>query len=188
MRSPVRRVLAVDPGSRCIRFLLVERDFGRLRIVRSESIDLKGEGLVSSDELKAHVQGTLASLDEPAVALVLPQHLSTSQIVDLPLVQETEVQKLVEEESVKLSGVSDSRIVYDFVRAGPAVRNRQRYWVTLCQERNVAIQTIKSITKAPWGDRPHTAARPILRGQCRSPPPPPPTAPSCSRSSSPPSA
>ncbi len=28
----------------------------------------------------------------------------------------------------------------------------------LCQERNVAVQTIKAITQAPWGDRPHTAA------------------------------
>jgi aryl-alcohol dehydrogenase-like predicted oxidoreductase len=30
--------------------------------------------------------------------------------------------------------------------------------VALCQERNVAIQTIKAITKAPWGDREQTAA------------------------------
>jgi len=30
--------------------------------------------------------------------------------------------------------------------------------VTLCQQRNVAVQTIKSITRAPWGDNPHTAA------------------------------
>lgn len=29
---------------------------------------------------------------------------------------------------------------------------------TMCQERNVAMQTIKAITKAPWGDRPQTAA------------------------------
>jgi len=28
----------------------------------------------------------------------------------------------------------------------------------LCQERNVAIQTIKSITRRPWGDQQHTAA------------------------------
>ena len=26
----------------------------------------------------------------------------------------------------------------------------------VCQERNVAFQTIKSITRAPWGDHPHT--------------------------------
>lgn len=30
--------------------------------------------------------------------------------------------------------------------------------VAVCQSRNVAVQTIKSITRAPWGDRPHTTA------------------------------
>jgi aryl-alcohol dehydrogenase-like predicted oxidoreductase len=30
--------------------------------------------------------------------------------------------------------------------------------VAVCQERGVAVQTIKSITRAPWGERPHTAA------------------------------
>jgi aryl-alcohol dehydrogenase-like predicted oxidoreductase len=29
--------------------------------------------------------------------------------------------------------------------------------VALCQQRNVAVQTIKSITRAPWGERDHTA-------------------------------
>jgi aryl-alcohol dehydrogenase-like predicted oxidoreductase len=28
----------------------------------------------------------------------------------------------------------------------------------VCQERGVAVQTIKAITRAPWGDHPHTAA------------------------------
>jgi aryl-alcohol dehydrogenase-like predicted oxidoreductase len=28
--------------------------------------------------------------------------------------------------------------------------------VELCRQRNVAVQTIKSITRQPWGDRPHT--------------------------------
>jgi aryl-alcohol dehydrogenase-like predicted oxidoreductase len=30
--------------------------------------------------------------------------------------------------------------------------------VALCQQRNVAVQTIKSITRAPWGERDHTRA------------------------------
>ena len=30
--------------------------------------------------------------------------------------------------------------------------------VAICQERNVAIQTIKAVTQAPWGDREQTAA------------------------------
>lgn len=28
--------------------------------------------------------------------------------------------------------------------------------LTLCQARNVAVQTIKSLTRSPWGDKPHT--------------------------------
>ncbi|ACZ41997.1 aldo/keto reductase [Thermobaculum terrenum ATCC BAA-798] len=30
--------------------------------------------------------------------------------------------------------------------------------LAICKERNVAVQTIKSITQAPWGDQPRTAA------------------------------
>ncbi|HUX86936.1 MAG TPA: aldo/keto reductase [Chloroflexota bacterium] len=30
--------------------------------------------------------------------------------------------------------------------------------VAVCKQRNVAVQTIKSITRAPWGDRPHTTS------------------------------
>ena len=33
-----------------------------------------------------------------------------------------------------------------------------RRWRPLCAERGVAVQTIKSITRAPWGDREQTAA------------------------------
>lgn len=45
----------------------------------------------------------------------------------------------------------------------PMMRNPQyaadfEALVALCEERNVAIQTIKSITRAPWGDRPQTTA------------------------------
>jgi aryl-alcohol dehydrogenase-like predicted oxidoreductase len=45
----------------------------------------------------------------------------------------------------------------------PLMQNRQyaadfEALVTICQERNVAVQTIKAITRALWGDQPHTAA------------------------------
>jgi aryl-alcohol dehydrogenase-like predicted oxidoreductase len=45
----------------------------------------------------------------------------------------------------------------------PMMRNAQyaadfEELVTLCAERNVAVQTIKGITQAPWGDREQTAA------------------------------
>ncbi len=134
MQPPARRVLALDAGTRCIKLLLAESDFGRLRILKEELIDLQAEGLVSAEEIKAHLQTRLDEWDRPALALVLPQHLSISQVIDLPLAPESEVEKLIEDETVKLGGVSESRIVYDFVRTETTVKNRQQFWLTLAQE------------------------------------------------------
>jgi Tfp pilus assembly PilM family ATPase len=134
VRPPVRRVLALDGGTRRFKLLLAESDFGRLRILKQEVIDLQAEGLVSPEEIKSHLQDSLEKWGHPPLAVTLPEHISTSQVVDLPPAPESEVDKLIAEESIKLSGVSESRIVYDFVRTDTAHRNRQEYWVTLCQE------------------------------------------------------
>jgi Tfp pilus assembly PilM family ATPase len=134
VQPPVRRVLALDAGSRCIKLLLAESDFGRLRLLKEELIDLQAEGLVSAEEIQAHLRTRLNEWGQPALALVLPQHLSISQVIDLPLAPESEVEKLIQDETVKLGGVSESRIVYDFVRTETKAKNRQQFWVTLSQE------------------------------------------------------
>ena len=143
MRPPVRQVLVVDAGSRCIKLLLAESDFGRLRIRKEELIDLQAEGLVSGDEIKAHLQTTLEEWGRPPLALVLPQHLSISQVIDLPLAPESEVAKLIEDETLKLSGVSESRIVYDFVRTETPAKNRQQFWVTFAQEGDIRERILR---------------------------------------------
>jgi Tfp pilus assembly PilM family ATPase len=137
VRAPVGQVLAVDAGSRRIKLMLAGNDFGRLGIIREESVDLSEEGLVSPDEIKAYLQTVLNKWGRPPLALVLPQHLSISQVIDLPLAPESEVEKLIQDETIKLSGVSDSRIVYDFVRTETFAANRQQFWVTLCQEGDI---------------------------------------------------
>jgi len=143
MRPPVRRVLALDAGSRCIKILLAESDFGRLRILKEELIDLQAEGLVSADEIKAHLQVSLDQWGRPPLALILPQHLSISQVIDLPLAPESEVEKLIQDETLKLGGVSESRIVYDFVRTETAAKNRQQFWVTLSQEGDIRERILR---------------------------------------------
>jgi Tfp pilus assembly PilM family ATPase len=137
VRAPVGQVLAVDAGGRRIKLLLAGNDFGQLSIIKEEAINLAEEGLVSADEINAHLQTVLDQWGRPALALVLPQHLSISQVVDLPLAPEREVEKLIQDETIKLSGVSDSRIVYDFVRTETQTANRQQFWVTLCQEGDI---------------------------------------------------
>jgi hypothetical protein len=143
MRPPVRRVLALDAGSRCIKLLLAESDFGRLRVLKEEFIDLQAEGLVSADEIKAHLQTRLQDWGRPPLALVLPQHVSISQVIDLPLAPESEVEKLIEDETIKLSGVSESRIIYDFVRTETPAKNRQQFWVTLSQEGDIRERIVR---------------------------------------------
>ena len=143
MRPPVRRVLALDAGSRCIKLLLAESEFGRLHILKEELIDLQAEGLVSAEEVKSHLQSRLDDWGRPPLALVLPQHLSISQVIDLPLAPESEVEKLIGDETIKLSGVSESRIVYDFVRTETATPNRQQFWVTLSQEGDIRERILR---------------------------------------------
>lgn len=131
---PIRRVLAVDAGSRCIRLLLLESRFGKLRVRRQEALDLQEEGLVSADELRANMQATVAEWGRPPIALALPQQIAVSQIVDLPPVPDAEARQLIEAETIKLGGVSESVMVYDFTRVPMLAENRQSFWVTFCQE------------------------------------------------------
>jgi biopolymer transport protein ExbD len=79
-------------------------------VLKEEEIDLHAEGLVSVEETKACLQERLDQWGRPPLALVLPQHITISQVIDLPVTQESEVEKLIQEETVKLSGVSESRL------------------------------------------------------------------------------
>ncbi len=143
LRPPIRRVAVVDPGSRSLKLLLATSEFGRLRIRQQELIDLKAEGLVSAEEIKTHLLATLDLWGSPPIALVLPQHLSTSQVIDVPMAPESEVKKLIEDETLRLGGVSESRIVYDFVRIETDISNRQQFWVTLCQEGEIRDRIVR---------------------------------------------
>ena len=130
----MRRVLAVDAGSHCIRLLLLESRFGKLRVLREEALDLRQEGLLAAEELKAHLQAKVAEWGRPPLALALPQDIAVSQIVELPPVQDAEARQLIEAETVKLGGVSESVMTYDFVRVPMLAENRQSFWVTFCRE------------------------------------------------------
>ena len=131
---PLRRVLAVDAGTRCVRLLLLESRFGKLRVLRQDALDLQQEGLVAAEELQAHLQKTLGQWGRPSLVLVLPQQVAVSQVVDLQPVAEAEARELIEAETVKLAGVSESNMVYDFVGLPPQTAGRQSFWITFCQE------------------------------------------------------
>src|SRR5260370_33870058 len=65
MRPPVRRVLAIDGGSRRLKLLLAESDFGRFRVLKQDLLDLQAEGLLSEEEIKAHLLQWLQNCGRP---------------------------------------------------------------------------------------------------------------------------
>ncbi len=136
-QPPVRRVLAVDAGSSRLRLALVRSSFGRVDILRTEVFDLHEEGLVATEELRSPLQAVRDDCGQPPVALALAQHLSLSQTLELPQAPESEIRKLIEDETVKLGGVSDTAIVHDFVAVDSPTPGRRQYWVTLCKEEDI---------------------------------------------------
>src|SRR5262249_36338015 len=126
MRAPIRRGLALDAGERGIRILLARIEFGRFSILKEELVDMKAGGLVAQDESKEHLADRPAAGGTPPVALIMPQHLTNSQVLDLPVTAEQDVERLIQDETVKLSGASESRIIYDFVAVESGQKNQQR--------------------------------------------------------------
>ena len=137
--APVRRVLAVDAGSRSLKLLLAENDAGRVKVLKQEFVDLKAEGLVSPEETKAQLQAMIQDWGQPPVALVLPQHISISQVIDVPVEAGSDIHALIQADTARLSGASDSRIVFDFapVDSGAGGAGRHEFWVTLAQEAEI---------------------------------------------------
>lgn len=133
-RLNASRVLAVDAGSRCVRVLLLENWFGRLHLRRHHTLDLREEGLLAADELKAHLQSLLELWGRPPIALALPQQLAVAQSVELPLDPQTDPRQLLAAEIVKLGGASESAIVYDYARLPARDTGRARFWINFCRE------------------------------------------------------
>jgi Tfp pilus assembly PilM family ATPase len=137
---PASRVIAVDPGSRCVKVVLAEVFLKRVRILRREILDLPGPG-VAEGEVKGGVAARLAELlhgmGEYPIAIALPQHVSISQVIDLPPVGREAVGRLIQNEAYKLAGLSQSKVAFDHAPMTPYGRHEHSFWVTLSQENEV---------------------------------------------------
>lgn len=142
-----RRVVVIDSGSHSLKLLLLRLGLGGVRILWKECIDLRQEGLLSPGDISLHLRKRLQELDYDQIALVLPQHLSISQIIDLPSENESAVSDLIQDEIVRLSGLSESAIVYHYSRIRPFCGYRNPFWVTLSKESEV-VRQVEDVTSA----------------------------------------
>jgi type IV pilus assembly protein PilM len=137
---PAKRLLAIDPGTHAVKLLLVEEMLGRVRVLRHELIELHEGGLVSEEEVLRHLRELMREVGGDPVALALPHYRALSQVADLPASAPEEIRKLVEAETVKLSGLGESNIVFDYVALQEFGRYANPFWLTLCQEGEIQRQ------------------------------------------------
>ncbi|MBI3851095.1 MAG: pilus assembly protein PilM [Verrucomicrobia bacterium] len=142
---PTRRLLVIDPGSRCIKVLLVNKLMGRVRVLRHRSFDLAEGSVLTPEELSRLLETVLQEFGRMPVAISLPQQLSISQVIDLPRVGPEQVKALIEEETVKLSGLSESGIVYDYGKLKPFGKYQNPFWVTFAKEEEILMEVSRLV-------------------------------------------
>lgn len=133
----MRRVLVIDPGSRCIKILLAAKRTGGVRVLHHRSIDLAEGDLLAPEESGKIVGSVLEEFENLPVAIRLPQQLSISQVIDLPHVGPEQIRALIKEETVKFSGLSEGGIVYDYGQLQPFGKYQNPYWVTFAKEEEI---------------------------------------------------
>lgn len=137
---PARRVIAIDPGSHSIKLLLVEQMLERPRILVRRSIDLPEEGLLSPEEFGRHLKDVLTELGPHPIAIPLAQTQTMSVVVDVPPGGDAQQRQHIEDEIVRIGGLSEATVVFDHVRLRPYGRHTNPFWITLCQEPEISAR------------------------------------------------
>ncbi len=141
------RLIAVDHGTRSVKLLLLEGDVTSLRVLDHKLVDLQEEGLLASEETQRHLSGLLEAWGHWPIAITLPAPLSFAQVLDLPTGGEQDIPKVIEEQTGRLRGFSNSPLVYDAVALTPHAKLQKPYFITIAREEDVD-QHIKRVTTA----------------------------------------
>lgn len=132
-----RRQIALDFGSQRIKLLLTETVGACPRVLQHRVIDRLEEGLLSDEEVRRELAAALQTFGAHPIALAVPQTLAISQVIDLPAVPEAEVPKVIEGETLSLSGLSEGQVLYNYAKLRPFSRVQNPCWLTLSREESV---------------------------------------------------
>ena len=87
--------------------------------------------------MKNEVASIIESLGHYPVAISLSQHLTLSQVIDLPPASQTDIQRMIQGEAHRIAGLSQTKIIWDYAPLKPYGKHTHSFWVTLCQEQEV---------------------------------------------------
>lgn len=134
------RCIAVDLGQSRVKAILAERKGSRIEVLHAFTLDLQEEGLLTLEETNRHISRILLEMGNYPVTLAIPQHIAVSHLISLPSEGKARRSRMIEAETQKLTGLSDSAIVYDYFRLKPSQKNRNPVWVTVGREQELEEQ------------------------------------------------
>lgn len=134
---PTRRFLAVDVGSRCLKALLVSNRFGRLRVHAHRVIGLDETSQPGRPGWPRVLEELREELGSHPLVISVAQHASDSQVLDLPGSDARTIRQQIQDDIVRLSGLTESTIIYDYGQLVPFGQFANPYWVTHARESEV---------------------------------------------------
>ncbi|HAV65508.1 MAG TPA: hypothetical protein DCY13_24430 [Verrucomicrobiales bacterium] len=147
-----RRFLVVDVGSRCLKALLVSSLFGRIRVHAHRIIGLDETSQPGSVGWSRVLQELTEELGSHPLAVSVPQHATDSQVLDLPGADARTIREQIQQDVVKLSGLSESAIIYDYGQLQPFAQYTNPFWVTHARESEVlnVVRQFEALEEDIW--------------------------------------
>ena len=149
---PARRFLAVDAGRRCLKALLVSNVFGRLRIHAHRIIGLDDSSQPGAPGWARVLHELRDELGDHPLIISVPQSITDSQVLDLPGADAPTIRDQIQGDVVKLRGLTESAIIYDFGPLRPFAQYANPYWVTHTRESEIldVVRHFESDTSSVW--------------------------------------
>jgi hypothetical protein len=124
----------VDIGTRMIKcgyFVVGSDTFNEAGL---KTIDIQDEGLLSSEEIGTSIARVLDQTEPGPVALLLPDALALSQVIDVPNIGSGREAARLEASIRSITGLSEGRFVHNSFPLKPFSPYRAPYWVTVARE------------------------------------------------------
>jgi Tfp pilus assembly PilM family ATPase len=137
---PAQRVIAIDVALPHVKLILAQKFLNKISILRKEVIecpDYSEASEISKENLKEEIQKKISGFGQYPVAITLPQHVSLSQVIDLPPAAESDVKRMIQGEAHRIAGLSQTKIVWDYAPLRPYGKHAHSFWISLCQEQEI---------------------------------------------------
>lgn len=137
---PAQRVIAIDVSLPYVKLVLAQKFLNNITILKKDVIecpDYNEASEISRENLKEEIGKKISGYGHYPVAITLPQHLSLSQVIDLPPAAESDVKRMIQGEAHRIAGLSQTKIVWDYAHLRPYGKHTHSFWVSLSQEQEV---------------------------------------------------